>query len=344
MSTDDKSIKGYKAFHENWQCQGFQYEVGKTYEHDGRVDVCKSGFHSCELAIDVMRYYDITTAKFAKVTASGKQDSIRGDSKIASAKITIDAELSLPQFVNAAVKSLMAFCQKKGDDTSHASSGAGTKHASSGDDTSHASSGAYTSHASSGDYTRHASSGAYTKHASSGAYTSHASSGDDTSHASSGDDTSHASSGDDTSHASSGDDTSHASSGDYTRHASSGAYTRHASSGTYTKHASSGDDTKHASSGAYTRHASSGTGTKHASSGDDTSHAANGKNSVISTSGISSRAKGCIGTWISLAEFKNGKCVGFATGCIGQDGLKPDTWYVARNGELVEEALVKAAA
>jgi len=28
---------GYKAFDENLQCRGFQYEVGKEYEIDGEI-------------------------------------------------------------------------------------------------------------------------------------------------------------------------------------------------------------------------------------------------------------------------------------------------------------------
>ena len=49
-----------------------------------------------------------------------------------------------------------------------------------------------------------------------------------------------------------------------------------------------------------------------------------------------SGAKGGNGTWISLAEYdRNNKCVGFATGCIGQDGLLPDTYYRAVGGKLV---------
>lgn len=41
--------------------------------------------------------------------------------------------------------------------------------------------------------------------------------------------------------------------------------------------------------------------------------------------------------WISLAEYEYGgkKCIGFANGCIGEDGLDPDVWYKAEGGRLV---------
>jgi hypothetical protein len=48
---------------------------------------------------------------------------------------------------------------------------------------------------------------------------------------------------------------------------------------------------------------------------------------------------GALGTWIAIAEFDAyGKCIGFATGCVGQDGIKPDIYYVAKGGKLVEAA------
>ncbi|MEK6281902.1 MAG: hypothetical protein AABN95_16230, partial [Acidobacteriota bacterium] len=81
--------------------------------------------------------------------------------------------------------------------------------------------------------------------------------------------------------------------------------------------------------------ASSGHSAKNASSGDSAKNEAKGENSVIAAAGANSQAKGALGTWISLAEYKDKKCVGFATGCVGQDGLEPDTWYKAKGGKLV---------
>ena len=40
-------VIAYKGFAEDWTCQGFQYEIGKTYTHKGDVVRCSSGFHAC---------------------------------------------------------------------------------------------------------------------------------------------------------------------------------------------------------------------------------------------------------------------------------------------------------
>jgi hypothetical protein len=74
-----------------------------------------------------------------------------------------------------------------------------------------------------------------------------------------------------------------------------------------------------------------------ATSGNYAQMATSGYYGVIASSGPNSIAKGAKGTWISLAEFDgNGKCVGFASGCIGVDGLEENVWYKASGGKLVE--------
>lgn len=33
-------IKGFKGFSQDLTCRGFQYEIGKTYEYDGNIELC----------------------------------------------------------------------------------------------------------------------------------------------------------------------------------------------------------------------------------------------------------------------------------------------------------------
>jgi len=99
-----ETVVSYKGFDADFKCRGFQYEVGKTYEHDGDVAACESGFHACEHPLHVLRYYQASKSRFARVTQSGKLARHGEDTKIASARITIDAELKLPEIVAAAVK------------------------------------------------------------------------------------------------------------------------------------------------------------------------------------------------------------------------------------------------
>ncbi len=52
-----KIITGYKATDENMCCRGFQFELGKWYEHDGELSLCNSGFHFCEYQSGPLCYY-----------------------------------------------------------------------------------------------------------------------------------------------------------------------------------------------------------------------------------------------------------------------------------------------
>ena len=64
------NVKGYKVFNPDWTCRGFQYEVGKTFEHDGNIELCGSGFHFCQRASDCFNYYDFNSSnKVAEIEA-----------------------------------------------------------------------------------------------------------------------------------------------------------------------------------------------------------------------------------------------------------------------------------
>lgn len=69
----NKIIKGYKMFDADWCCQGFQYEVGKTYEIEGEIIPCEHGFHFCKTIEDCFNYYDcVTWNHIAEIEALGE--------------------------------------------------------------------------------------------------------------------------------------------------------------------------------------------------------------------------------------------------------------------------------
>ena len=69
-------MKGYKVFNSGWTCRGFQYEVGKTYKHEGDIGLCSAGFHFCRIAADCFNYYSFDpNNKVAEVEALGLVES-----------------------------------------------------------------------------------------------------------------------------------------------------------------------------------------------------------------------------------------------------------------------------
>jgi hypothetical protein len=106
-----QTIVCYKGFDENLRCRDFQYEIGKTYKHEGAVECCASGFHSCEYPLDCFGYYEPGTSRYAIVEIGGAADKDDGDTKICSAEITIKAEIQIPEIVTHAIAWVTALCK-----------------------------------------------------------------------------------------------------------------------------------------------------------------------------------------------------------------------------------------
>jgi hypothetical protein len=104
-------IIAYKGFGSDWKCRDFQYAVGESYEHKGAAVACESGFHACEYPLDVFGYYPPAGSKFAVVQQGGTLSRHGYDSKVASSKITISAELNLAGIIKAAIEYTTSRCK-----------------------------------------------------------------------------------------------------------------------------------------------------------------------------------------------------------------------------------------
>ncbi|HHH0143834.1 TPA: hypothetical protein ACPZF0_004420 [Yersinia enterocolitica] len=99
-----ETVITFKGFDQNLQCRGYQFEIGKTFTHEGKVEACGSGFHACEAPFDVFGYYSPANSRYAVTESFGTIDREEdGDTKIASASITITEELTLPQFIQRGI-------------------------------------------------------------------------------------------------------------------------------------------------------------------------------------------------------------------------------------------------
>ena len=306
----NKPIKSYKAFDENMRCRGFQYEVGKEYDMNGDIECCKRGFHACESPMEVWDYYDMLTSRFAEVEQSGKISAEGRTTKICSSHIKIKAELKLADIINIGVewlKDLTSPSKIKDDSAALNDDGFDKKQI-----------------GSSGDYAKIGSSGNSAQIGSSGDYAQIGSSGNSAQIGSSGN------------YAQIG------SSGEYAQIGSSGNSAKIGSSGNYAQIGSSGNYAKIDSSGNYAQIGSSGNYAKIGSSGNSAQIDSTGEDSVIMCAGLRSVANAKIGSWITLAEWKQddrkGRWVPVCVKTERVDGIKikPDTWYKLQDGEFVE--------
>jgi hypothetical protein len=128
VSDKKEMIIAYKGFSAEWKCRSHQYAIGETYTHDGKVEICSSGFHACEYPLDCFSYYSPSDSKYAIVEMITPVVRHSDDTKIASASITIYAELRIPELVNRAVEWIMSRIEstKKESNTGYRSAATNT--------------------------------------------------------------------------------------------------------------------------------------------------------------------------------------------------------------------------
>ena len=305
-----ESIKTYKGFNKYMTCRGFQYEEGKEYEEES-VEVCDHGFHACEYPLDCLGYYSPSESVYHEVEQSGEIQKHSEDTKVASTKIKIGAEISIAGLVKAAIEYTVKRVNKdaESDEKYGASSATGDKGASSATGYKGASSATGTYGASSATGTCGASSATGYKGASSATGYKGASSA----------------------------------TGD--KGASSATGDKGASSATGYKGASSATGTYGASSATGTCGASSATGYKGASSAEDKDAVAVAWGYKSKAKGVLG-AFLVFADWEYTGseddtEYdRNNQSAWVLNGAkmvqVDGENIKPNTWYTIENGEIAE--------
>ena len=108
-------ITGVKGFNKDMKCIDMQYEVGKDFEMPaGKTLKCcpddpgtEGGLHFCENPLDVFGYYAPADSKFAEVESRGEIQRANDDSKIATSRLFIKAEISLNHLIGLGVKFIL---------------------------------------------------------------------------------------------------------------------------------------------------------------------------------------------------------------------------------------------
>ena len=346
---EKEKIIAYKGFDENLCCRDFQFKVGEEYEQQGEIKCCDNGFHACTNPFDVLNYYDVDGKnRFCQVEQYGTIDNSNKDTKQASSKIKIKAEIGMTglfkagiEWINEKTNPILIINETKNKNDNL--SGDSAQIGSSGDSAQIESSGDYAQIGSSGDYTQIGSSGDYAQIGSSGYSVQIGSSGYSAKIGSSGYSAKIGSSGYFAQIGSSGDFAQIGSSGDYAKIGSSGYYAKIGSSGNSVKIGSSGDYAQIGSSGYSAKIGSSGYFAKIGSSGNSAKIDSTGEDSVICCTGDNSMVKAKKGSWITLSEWKYSEekkhyipvCV--KTEFVDGERIKEDTWYKLVNGNFEEQ-------
>jgi hypothetical protein len=303
-------VVAYKGFDMALVCnptgdKPFQYKIGESYSVKGDITCCGNGLHSCEMPLDVLTYYKLNTSRFALVEAGGaisRKDG--GDSKLASAKLTITAELKFGELITRAVAWILE--RAKGNTATgnygHAAATGDSGHAAATGDSGHAAATGDSGHAAATGNYGHAAATGNSGHAAATGNYGHAAATGDSGHAAATGDSGHAAATGDSGHAAATGDSGHAAAtGNYGHAAATGYYGHAAATGYY-------------------------------------GHAAATGNSGCAFAGFGGRAKAADKGAFAIAWFDQAaKRARLIVGTPGENGIKPDTFYlVNKQGELEE--------
>jgi hypothetical protein len=90
---------GYKVMDSQMRCRDFQFELGKTYTHDGDIKLCGEGFHFCLIANNCFNYYGFDSKNRVFEIEFGP-NVVHGYNKSVTKEITIARELDWNEVLN----------------------------------------------------------------------------------------------------------------------------------------------------------------------------------------------------------------------------------------------------
>ncbi|WP_411387911.1 hypothetical protein [Pseudomonas aeruginosa] len=329
----EEIVTAYKGFKQDLTCRGYQFEIGGTYKHEGEVEACASGFHSCEYPLDVFGYYAPGDSRFAIVKASGQLSRHDDDSKIASATLVVEAEISMPTMISRAIDWIMARLDNSVEQTVVGDTASNT-----GDRSAASNTGNYSAASNTGNYSAASNTGNY----SAASNTGYRSAASNTGYQSAASNTGNYSAASNTGYQSAASNT-----GNYSAASNTGNYSAASNTGNYSAASNTGDRSAASNTGNYSaasntgyRSAASNTGYQSAASNTGYQSAAevSGKESVAASLGIEGRARASAGSAIVLCHRDDeGHLIHIRASKVGENGVKPDTWYqLSAEGEFVE--------
>ena len=149
-----ETITGFKGFDKDLKCKDYQYEVGKEFEEEGKIEACSNGFHFCENPLDVLGYYppydEKGSNRYCIVKGSGNIDRDGDDTKVACSKLYISAEIGLKGIIEAGVKFILDKVNWK--DNKKSNTGDYSAATNTGDQSAATNTGDYSAATNTGDY------------------------------------------------------------------------------------------------------------------------------------------------------------------------------------------------
>ncbi|EAS8652185.1 hypothetical protein ABXO99_000506 [Salmonella enterica] len=305
-----KEIVTFKGFNKDLKCRDFQFKIGKTFHHDGKVEACVSGFHACECPFDVFSYYPPAESRYAETISFGVIDREEiGDTKIASASITIKAELTLPQFIQRGIEWIWSKIDKSLEQqimTGDWSAATNTGNWSAATNTGNQSAATNTGYQSAATNTGNQSAATNTGNRSAATNT--------------------------------GDWSAATNTGDWSAATNTGYQSAATNTGNRSAATNTGDWSAATNTGYQSAATNTGNQSAATNTGDRSAAEVSGSQSVAASLGIEGKARASEGGAIVLCyRDEDGELIHIRASKVGENGIMPDIWYqLNEDGEFVE--------
>ncbi|EGH2896817.1 hypothetical protein ID965_001806 [Salmonella enterica] len=305
-----KEIVTFKGFNKDLKCRDFQFKIGKTFHHDGKVEACGSGFHACECPFDVFSYYPPAESRYAETISFGVIDREEiGDTKIASASITIKAELTLPQFIQRGIEWIWSKIDKSLEQqimTGDRSAATNT-----------------------GDQSAATNTGDQSAATNTGDRSAATNTGDQSAATNTGDQSAATNTGNWSAATNTGYQSAATNTGDWSAATNTGNRSAATNTGNWSAATNTGDQSAATNTGNW----SAATNT-----GDQSAAEVSGSQSVAASLGIEGKARASEGGAIVLCyRDEDGELIHIRASKVGENGIMPDIWYqLNEDGEFVE--------
>ncbi|ECS8764030.1 hypothetical protein DIK36_10720 [Salmonella enterica] len=332
-----KEIVTFKGFNKDLTCRDFQFAIGETFHHDGKVEACGSGFHACECPFDVFSYYPPAESRYAETISFGVIDrEEEGDTKIASASITIKSELTLPQFIQRGIEWIWSKIDKSleqqimtGDWSAATNTGNQSAATNTGNRSAATNTGDWSAATNTGDWSAATNTGDWSAATNTGNRSAATNTGDWSAATNTGNRSAATNTGYQSAATNTGNQSAATNTGDW----SAATNTGNRSAATNTGNRSAATNTGYQSAATNTGNQSAATNT-----GDWSAAEVSGSQSVAASLGIEGKARASEGGAIVLCyRDEDGELIHIRASKVGENGIMPDIWYqLNEDGEFVE--------
>ena len=294
-------MKCFKGFDKDLKCRDFQYEIGKEYSEE-KADICNYGFHACEFPMDVFNYYPPSDSRYCEVELEANNQKSSDDSKRVGKKISVKAEIGIAGIIKAGVEYIKE--QVNWEDDKATNTGDQSAATNTGNQSAATNTGYRSAATNTGYQSAATNTGNYSAATNTGEY-------------------------------SAATNTGNRSAATNTGKRSAATNTGDRSAATNTGNRSAATNTGYQSAATNTGNYSAATNT-----GDRSAAIVEGKESIALATGINSKAKGKIGCFIVLAEWKEINyeyhIVDVKSAKVDGENIKEDTFYTLKDGKFVE--------